>query len=236
MENLERRDVPALMFQAITTVHLFVPTPSNAVHLNNGVLRIDGTNTADTVSIYRYSADKIAVQTSGGLGFHFQTFDQAQVSKILFFGNYGDDTLFVDSIGIDKPIYAYGGTGNDLLQGGRGNDLLVGGQGNDTLSGAGGNDYLDGGSDNDRLFGGDGNDHLEGGAGYDQLFGGAGNDYLDGGYDRFADRLEGDAGADTFVVHKSLSWFHWNTYHEDIVDLHSGEGDHIDYHHHLFGP
>ena len=40
MENLERRDVPALMFQAITAVNLFVPTPSNAVHLSSGVLRL----------------------------------------------------------------------------------------------------------------------------------------------------------------------------------------------------
>jgi Ca2+-binding RTX toxin-like protein len=238
VETLEARDVPAVLHLPAQTFNVQFQqsvTPSSNVTLSNGMIKIEGSQTADQVSISK-SGNNIIVQTSGGLGYHLNSYNQAQVSKIYFNGKYGDDTLFVDAISISTPISAYGGYGDDLLQGGSGKDHLFGQGGNDRLSGFAGDDLLDGGAGNDSLFGGDGKDSLYGGAGYDQLFGQAGNDYLNGGYDHFADRMEGGAGADTFVVHKKLSWFSWKTYAENIVDRSSAQGDRISYDHHVLAP
>ncbi len=237
LETLEARDVPAVFNLATHAVMQFQQSvsPSSNVTLSNGTLKIECSQTADQVSIYK-SGNNVMVQTSGGLGYHLNSYNQSQVSKIFFNGKYGDDALFVDAISIAIPISAYGGHGDDLLQGGRGKDHLFGQGGNDRLSGYAGNDVLDGGSGNDLLLGGDGNDSLRGGSGYDQLFGNAGNDTLDGGYDNFADRMEGGAGADTFTVHKKASWFSWKTYAENITDRSSAQGDRISYDHHLLAP
>jgi Ca2+-binding RTX toxin-like protein len=242
IEALEQREVPAVLNVANLNAVLVDATsnnpltPSNQVTLSSGTLKILGSQTADFVNIYRMANNRVGVETSGGLGRHLNTYDISQVSRIVFDARYGDDTLFVDSIGISIPITAYGGAGDDLLQGGGGNDRLEGGIGQDKLSGAGGNDVLYGDAGNDFLFGGDGNDKLSGGGGYDELRGGAGNDVLDGGYDYFQDYMEGDSGADTFKIHKKAKLFGWTTFHENLVDFNSSEGDRVDYDHHLFGP
>lgn len=242
IENLEQREVPAnfaissLDNLAVLNVAPPALTPSTAVTLSNSVLKIQGTQTADFVSLSRGANNQIFVQTGQGLGLHLNVYDVTKVSKVVFYGRYGDDTLFVDAIGLKVPVYAYGGEGSDLLQGGGGNDFLYGEGGHDTLSGAAGNDMLSGASGNDKLFGGDGNDRLFGGAGYDELRAGAGNDLLDGGYDNFADYMEGGDGADTFKVHKKAKLTGWKTYAENLVDYTKSLGDQISYDHHLLGP
>lgn len=241
VEALELREVPALLAVGnLSGVFVQNPsnplTPSSAVTLSGGTLRIQGTDTADLVSLNRGANNTIMVQTSQGLGNHLNIYSLAQVSKVVFNAGYGDDTLFVDAIGLSVPVVAYGGQGSDLLQGGGGNDSLYGGGGDDRLAGAGGNDMLSGEAGNDKLFGNDGNDRLWGGNGYDELSGGAGNDLLDGGYDYFTDRMEGGTGADTFRVHKKIKLFGWKTFSENLVDFNKSQGDSIEYDHHLLGP
>ncbi|WP_165073374.1 calcium-binding protein [Paludisphaera rhizosphaerae] len=138
-------------------------------------------------------------------------------------GMGGDDTVY----GGDGNDYVDGGSGNDYLSGGAGNDNLYGYAGNDTLSGDAGDDKLYGGDGDDYLYGGDGNDQLRGEAGYDRLYGGNGNDYLDAGYRiggsiDYGEYLQGGAGADTFVRHKSVFSFDDIDY---FSDYNSGQGD-----------
>jgi Ca2+-binding RTX toxin-like protein len=136
------------------------------------------------------------------------------------FGFDGNDTLLG---GGDNDLLR-GNSGNDILTGEAGNDSLFGGDGEDRLGGRSGNDQLQGraGRDilkgdrgNDVLFGDLGNDTLVGGAGNDQLFGGAGNDVVNGvnadasqpGAGEI-DTLQGDAGADAFILGSSRNVFY----------------------------
>lgn len=139
------------------------------------------------------------------------------------YGYAGNDNLS----GGDGDDYLDGGDGNDYLGGGNGSDRLYGQKGNDSLSGDAGNDYLYGGDGDDYLYGGDGNDQLRGEGGYDRLYGGNGNDYLDAGYRiggsiDYGEYLQGGAGADTFVRHKSAFSFDDMDY---FSDYNSGQGD-----------
>lgn len=120
-------------------------------------------------------------------------------------GSMGSDTIS-GGTGNDR---LYGGKGEDLLHGDAGNDAMAGGPGNDTLYGDDGNDTLNGEAGDDKLLGSagddnlngqDGNDSLYGGAGADRLFGGAGFDGLFGGFAADKDYLQGDAGADRFLI------------------------------------
>jgi len=140
----------------------------------------------------------------------------------LLYGEAGDDTLK----GGDDADKLFGGTENDQLQGEAGNDQIEGNDGNDSADGGagldtiwGGNgidtllggadadtlyggeqdDLIEGGLGDDKLYGDNGNDRLYGQEGIDQLFGGAGIDGLFGGITS-GDRLQGDAGADRFLV------------------------------------
>lgn len=106
----------------------------------------------------------------------------------------GGDDLFTLS---DRPDFANGYGGNDILEGKGGKDKLIGGAGNDALVGGADNDQLLGGRGADFLSGGSGNDILSGDAGKDLLFGDAGNDRLNGG--AAADALVGGIGKDTLL-------------------------------------
>ncbi len=100
-----------------------------------------------------------------------------------------------------KPVWIWGGSGNDRILGSQGydkihaddgNDIVYGRGGNDTIDGDLGDDFIDGGNGNDHLRGGDRNDTLRGGNGNDRLEGGNGNDHLYGGNDN--DTLDGGIG------------------------------------------
>jgi Ca2+-binding RTX toxin-like protein len=99
------------------------------------------------------------------------------ISRIVIHGGSGDDQLRIDSR-ITAPLYAYGGSGDDVIQGGAANDHLYGQMGADILVGRGGNDDLWGdspmqGMQRDILIGGSGSDTLRGGPGEDVMVGGS---------------------------------------------------------------
>ena len=83
--------------------------------------------------------------------------------------------------------------------------ITEGTDGPDTLLGDTGPDIIYGLADDDYLTGVDGNDTLYGGAGEDTLESGIGDDTLFGGYDNVRDKLNGDAGADDYILHYSDS-------------------------------
>jgi hypothetical protein len=65
-------------------------------------------------------------------------FAMAQVSRIYFFGNGGNDS-FINNTAIDSSAY---GNGSDFFRGGAGNDVLKGGAGYNVLEGGGGQDTV----------------------------------------------------------------------------------------------
>jgi hypothetical protein len=157
-----------------------------------------------------------------------------------FNGGAGDDSLsggkgndFLDGgdgsddiNGGDGNDYVRGLKGDDFVSGDAGNDTVMGGEGNDHVYGYTGNDKVYGGVGDDVVFGGTGNDTLDGGDGKDHLYGDDGNDTLLGGTnaqgadDGFADKLEGDNGADRFQpewVKNQLGW-HNNDRPSDFSD------------------
>lgn len=98
-----------------------------------------------------------------------------------------------------------GDTNANRLYGFKGDDTLVGNDGDDYLSGQHGADSLEGRAGKDRLLGGSGADNLMGDADNDFLAGGKGDDSLSGtslSANRVGeiDRLQGNSGADTFVL------------------------------------
>lgn len=99
------------------------------------------------------------------------------------------------------PMYAEGGTGNDVIYGGDGADQLLGLSGKDTIHGRGGADRILGGRGSDTVYGEAGADDLYGDnhtsgikSGNDVIRGGAGDDGLVGG--NGADKLYGEGGDD----------------------------------------
>jgi uncharacterized protein YkwD len=149
--------------------------------LSGGLLRIDGTNHADTIVVReihnRVSVDGVTINVAG----HRQaSVSAASVRRIMIHGNGGDDRIFLNSQAVrgqqalTMPITVWGGAGNDLIVGGAGNEQLHGGGGNDIIYGGAGHDLLDGGPGNDILVAGSGNTVLDGGTGRNLLIGGPG--------------------------------------------------------------
>jgi serralysin len=120
-----------------------------------------------------------------------------------------------DQLAPDQNNYLLGDAQNNTANGAQGNDTIIGGGGNDTLQGGFGKDTIDGNTGNDLLLGGTAADHITGGRGNDTLIGGSGNDVLVG-VDPTAphpgrgeiDRLEGDTGADRFVLGNAAQVFY----------------------------
>ncbi|HVT89780.1 MAG TPA: calcium-binding protein [Tepidisphaeraceae bacterium] len=175
-----------------------VTTGGNFATLINGTLVVNGTTSADVISLS--VAGNVLTIFRNGIS---QTF--TNVGAILHIQVYGDDGNDVVTIGNGVPgSYVLGGLGNDCIIGGSGNDTLTGAAGKDTLIGNGGDDRLDGGKHNNRIFGGDGNDRLYGqdapdyidaGAGADRVYAGAGDDTVLGGNNN--DTIYAEAGNDS---------------------------------------
>ncbi|MBD2727248.1 hypothetical protein H6G96_13145 [Nostoc sp. FACHB-892] len=102
-----------------------------------------------------------------------------------------------------------------------GSNLVVGTDASENINGSPGNDYLDGKGNNDTLRGGDGNDTILGGLGSDSLFGGKGNDRLIGwgGGSGEIDLLNGNQGADTYVLGDASSVFYASSGNGDYADI-----------------
>ena len=152
-----------------------------------GLLSFQGDAGNDVVTVVE-SGSTLTVNASGN---QTQTFNTSEVSKILFFGEEGDDT-FRNFSSIESE--AFGNTGNDTIVGGSAVDTVRGGQGNDVISGGDGDDNLRAGRGDDVVNGGNGDDTLRGGRDNDIVTGDAGDDTLRG--NRGDDVLEGGTGDD----------------------------------------
>lgn len=156
---------------------------------SNGRLLVMGDPTAAnaiTVSLDA-SATSVTVDVNGAT----QTFQAANVSKLVVMGGAGNDIIKIDESQhpFTVPAKIFGGGGNDSIVGGSEDDLIIGGDGNDILSGGGGKNVL---------IGGDGDDSLTGGAAHNVLYGGAGNDTIAAGGDA-GDVLAGGSGNDSLT-------------------------------------
>ncbi|MBL1203429.1 MAG: hypothetical protein FWK04_31260 [Nostoc sp. GBBB01] len=124
----------------------------------------------------------------------------------------GNDIIFVEELtGLDRYIVNAQG----------GSDRVIGTNGSELINGGAGNDYLDGKGGTDVLLGDGGNDTILGGLGKDIVFGGDGNDRLigwGGGSDEI-DLLNGDQGADTYVLGDPTSVFYANSGKSDYAEI-----------------
>ncbi len=216
----KRRSTRTFQFD---TLESRVVMASNLIaSLSGGVLRIEGTEGADNITVRQtsgnLSVDGIKISY---LGSQIAKVSAGSVSRIEVFGLGGNDRILLNSeavsgqqaIAISAAIHGgagndtivgtsaadtiYGNDGDDSIWGGGGNDVLRGGNGNDRLMGGEGNDQLHGESGNDLAWGENGDDLLLGGDGNDDLMGGNGNDQLNGGAG--IDRMWGEAGDDVLI-------------------------------------
>ncbi|MEH2285643.1 MAG: putative Ig domain-containing protein [Nostoc sp.] len=124
----------------------------------------------------------------------------------------GNDIIFVSELtGLNKYIV------NALA----GSDRVIGTNSIELIDGGSGNDYLDGKGSADILLGGDGDDTILGGLGSDALSGGNGNDRLIGwgGGTNEIDLLNGEQGADVYVLGDATSVFYASSRNSDYADV-----------------
>lgn len=177
--------------------------PATSVTVVGDALVINGSDQQDALAISEVtdgSGNLTALHVEDYVAGTNTDYQSTTFSKIEFYGNGGNDYLFLDS---SLPLYAEGGAGNDTIIGGYGNDTIFGNDGTDYLDGQQGDDILDGGVGNDTLWGDAGNDTLSGGDDADTLFGGYGDDVLLGGGG--ADYLDGGDGYDVNYTDDDLA-------------------------------
>ena len=184
-----------------------------AVLLDGDVLRVTGTDNADTASIDQctQNGEQWVTATLNGQSSQYAA---SGIRKIVFKGHDGDD-LFVNNsnlrshawgnagadtlIGGSRADRLFGGRWGDSLTGGDGNDKIFGGSGSDIIHGGAGNDCILGEGGADELYGEDGNDSIRGYSGGDLIFGGDGDDFIHGLTGR--DEIYGGNGNDRIVGH-----------------------------------
>ncbi len=144
----------------------------------DGILRINGSTSDDTISIQEvgWGDVRVTISTNGAV-LKQQAFSGDLVTSLQVSGDSGNDKI---TNATTIPSVINGGDGDDSLTGGSARDQIYGGLGNDTLTG------------------GDGDDSLNGNGGTDYLYGGMGNDTVYGGDDTVVDYIWGNAGGDDF--------------------------------------
>ena len=176
--------VTAAGFVAVATAAAYPAQEAAAQHspqpirvrLDNGTLRVQGTEANDAIALRLAPGDPTVVQVDlGDDGTADFSFPKAAIENIKVAAHGGDDRVriddtngaFTDAI----PTRIEGGPGNDTITGGAGSETLVGGAGNDTIDGKGGNDVSDLGPGDDSFVWdpGDGSDSIEGGPGADTM-------------------------------------------------------------------
>jgi Ca2+-binding RTX toxin-like protein len=197
-----------------------------AAVINDGVLVIEGTRRADTITVTRDGRTGVRVDVSGRVAtFRFRDFDGIRVRA-----GAGDDQVAIGTADrvVARPCTIAGGDGDDLIVAGAGDDSVEGGGGDDLLSGVGGRDLLRGGAGRDGAYGGDDADTLYGDAEADVLYAGAGDDRAYGGKgdDRLHDgpgddRAFGNAGLDRFLKSDSDRAFR-DRAHDETIDPDTG--------------
>ncbi len=145
------------------------------IMLDNGVLRIDGSDAHETLVVYKQDAEvrvSVAPRADKGGGVFAwikqETFKLADVRAIEINAAGGNDYIAI-SLRLKIDAVVFGGAGSDTIQTGAGNDRLFGGDDLDVLNGTIGNDLLSGDAGNDRLTAIDDVDTLLGGEGDDHL-------------------------------------------------------------------
>jgi hypothetical protein len=88
-----------------------------SVSLNNGVLRVTGSNNADNVMVDQ-NATNVFVFENNRLS---KIAPVSQVTSIAFDGYAGNDTFRATRF-VTSPITVYAGAGNDTVETGSGND------------------------------------------------------------------------------------------------------------------
>jgi uncharacterized delta-60 repeat protein len=143
---------------------------------SNGLVRVLGTNGADSVILREESDDTIYLSRKG-MGRAFNVGDMKSLSASLGGGN---DSFTLKNLAskLTIPMSISGGAGNDTITTAAGNDVLNGDDGNDVLNGGLGSDTLFGGTGNDKIISNDGvRDSVSGGSGMDTCAGDS-NDVL----------------------------------------------------------
>jgi Ca2+-binding RTX toxin-like protein len=149
------------------------------ISYDNHVLTITGTGSNDIAQI-RFEGDEVHVKLDAGesgVGIdHDEDKDIEDVTRIVFNGFAGEDTVQVDVNSLDSDVTLdnitlefHGGDNNDTLKqtGGGIATIANGDAGSDSLQGSRYNDTLNGGADSDSLEGAAGDDIMDGGAGND---------------------------------------------------------------------
>jgi Ca2+-binding RTX toxin-like protein len=192
----------------------------------DGVLRVRGTNKADTIRLVqegdRLRVDGLAIAVTHPDGtVTSESSVSIELVRIEVEALGESDTVFMERLsGVNwgVPMRIVGGDGNDTLKGFTGNDTIFGGRGHDFLYGNWGIDWLYGDDDNDTLYGDEHNDALDGQRGNDTLYGGTGHDGMVG--NEGIDSLVGGDGRDTLW---GAAWQNNYTYQDGSNTLVGGE-------------
>jgi hypothetical protein len=104
--------------------------------LDNGVLRIVGTDRPDSIVVTKYNG-WVHTVVNGEDGY----FSPSSVASIVINAMGGADSVRLYDT-LTTPATIWGGSGNDVIVGGGGDDVISGEMGNDAIYGGGGNDLL----------------------------------------------------------------------------------------------
>ncbi|MFN0021470.1 MAG: ExeM/NucH family extracellular endonuclease [Pirellulaceae bacterium] len=134
---------------------------NDPLHPGQSALFVFGTSHDDEIEIESTCDGTFEVEIESR-HVHFERTYSGPFSRIVVYGQAGDDHIEVDDRTATEA-WLFGGAGDDHLQGGAGSNLLMGGTGDD---------HLQAGRGRDVLIGGDDSDHLQAGRGEDILIGG----------------------------------------------------------------